>query len=47
MNKNTLGTPQIYTSVTYGSYDAKVKKDEKGKPSDMLVTTQTGFETWF
>ena len=47
MNKSTLGTPQIYTSVTYGSYDAKVKKDERGKPSDTLLTTQTGFETWF
>ena len=47
MNKNATGSPQIYTSVTYGSYNAKIKTNEKGDPTDTLVTTQTGFETWF
>lgn len=45
-DKSALGTPQIYTSVTYGSYDAKVKKSGSGM-SKTLVTTQTGFELWF
>ncbi len=45
--KGTLGNPQIYTSVTYGKYDWKAKKNASGKPTDSLVTTQTGFEVWF
>ena len=47
MNKNPLGTPQIFTSITYGKYDSKIKKDAKGEAKDSLVTTQTGFEVWF
>jgi maltoporin len=47
MNRNVMGTPQIYTSVSYGHYDWKVKSDAKGNPTDTLVTTQTGFEVWF
>jgi hypothetical protein len=47
MEKNVLGTPQIYTSVTYGSYDWKAKKNAKAEATDALVTTQTGFEVWF
>lgn len=47
MNRNPLGTPQIYTSITYGKYDAKVKRDDTKKPTDELLTTQTGFEVWF
>lgn len=47
MSKNTMGTPQIYTSVTYGMYDWKAKQDAKGDLTDALLTTQTGFEVWF
>ena len=47
MNRNVLGTPQIYTSLTYGTYDWKVKKNAEAMASDSLVTTQTGFEVWF
>lgn len=47
MEKNTLGTPQIYTSMTYGKYAAKVKRNFKNEATDSLVTTQTGFEVWF
>ena len=47
MNKNTLASPQLYTSITYGMYDAKIKLNERGEPTDRLVTTQSGFETWF
>lgn len=48
MNKNALGTPQIYTSVTYGSYEAKIKsKFDGAEKQDKLFTTQTGFEVWF
>lgn len=47
MNKSTLGTPQIYTSITYGMYDWKVKTDANGDKTDALITTQTGFEVWF
>lgn len=47
MNKNVLGTPQVYTSVTYGGYDWKAKKNAKAEATDALVTTQTGFEVWF
>jgi hypothetical protein len=47
MAKNTLGTPQIYTSFTYGLYDWKAKVDSQGKQTDSLLTTQTGFEVWF
>jgi len=45
--RSTLGVPQIYTSLTWGSYDWKAKQDVNGKPTDTLVTTQTGFEIWF
>jgi maltoporin len=47
MEKNVMGTPQIYTSVTYGSYDWKAKKNAEAEATDALVTTQTGFEVWF
>lgn len=47
MNRNALGTPQIYTSVTYGMYDWKAKKNAKAEATDALLTTQTGFEVWF
>lgn len=47
MSKNTLGSPQIYTSVTYGMYDWKAKRDAKNEQTDALLTTQTGFEVWF
>lgn len=45
--KNTMGNPQIYTSVTYGKYDWDVKKDVNGEKVDHLITTQTGLEVWF
>ena len=45
--KNPVGTPQIYTSLTYGKYDAKVKKATNGEATDTLITTQTGMEVWF
>ncbi len=45
--KNPVGTPQIYTSLTYGKYDAKVKKATNGEATDSLITTQTGMEVWF
>jgi maltoporin len=47
MNRNVLGTPQLYTSVTYGQYDWKAKKNAKAENTDTLFTTQTGFEVWF
>lgn len=46
-NKNPMGTPQIYTSVTYGMYDWKAKTTPQGEATRRLVTAQTGFETWF
>jgi maltoporin len=47
MNKNPVGSPQIYTSFTYGKYDAKVKAQTNGEFKDSLMTTQTGMEIWF
>ena len=46
-NKNPMGTPQIYTSITYGMYDWKAKNSPNGEATRRLVTAQTGFETWF
>jgi len=47
MNKSALGTPQIYTSFSYGRYDAETKRQPDGSFKTTLVTTQTGFEIWF
>jgi maltoporin len=47
MNKSVTGAPEIYTSITYGQYAAKVKTGTDGKPTDQLITTQSGFEIWF
>jgi hypothetical protein len=47
LDKNTIGNPQIYTSVTYGKYDWKAKTMADGSKKDSLWTTQTGFECWF
>lgn len=47
MNKSALGTPQIYTSFSYGRYDAETKRQPDGAFKTTLVTTQTGFEIWF
>jgi maltoporin len=47
MNKSALGTPQIYTSFSYGRYDAETKRQPNGSFKTTLVTTQTGFEIWF
>ncbi len=46
-SKNTIGNPQIYTSVTYGKYDWKSKTALNGDKVDNLITTQTGLEVWF
>jgi hypothetical protein len=47
VNENAMGTPQIFTSVTYGMYGAKTKRDGDNKRADSLVTAQSGFEVWF
>ncbi len=47
MSRTAIGTPQIYTSLTYGLYDWECVTNAEGKASDTLVTTQTGFEVWF
>lgn len=47
MNKSALGTPQIYTSFSYGRYDAETKRQPDGSFKTTLLTTQTGFEIWF
>lgn len=47
MSKNPVGSPQIYTSMTYGMYDAKVKMQTNGEAKNSLITTQTGMEVWF
>jgi maltoporin len=47
MNKSAIGTPQIYTSFSYGRYDAETKRQPDGSFKTTLVTTQTGFEIWF
>lgn len=47
MNRSAIGTPQIYTSFSYGRYDAETKRQPDGSFKTTLVTTQTGFEIWF
>lgn len=47
MNRSALGTPQIYTSFSYGRYDAETKRQPDGTFKTTLITTQTGFEIWF
>ncbi|NBW80937.1 hypothetical protein EBR21_04205 [bacterium] len=47
MNRSAIGTPQIYTSFSYGRYDAETKRQPDGTFKTTLVTTQTGFEIWF
>lgn len=47
MNDNTIGTPQIFTSLTYGKYNVEAKADGDGERSDTLITTATGLEVWF
>ena len=47
MNKSAIGTPQIYTSFSYGKYDAETKRQPDNSYKTTLVTTQTGFEIWF
>jgi hypothetical protein len=47
MNRSAIGTPQIYTSLSYGRYDAETKRQPDGTFKTTLVTTQTGFEIWF
>ncbi len=47
LDQSSLGNPQIYTSLTWGHYDFKAKRDGRNTPTDTLVTTQTGMEVWF
>ncbi|MBX9704221.1 MAG: hypothetical protein K2X39_08720 [Silvanigrellaceae bacterium] len=44
--KNTY-YPNIYTSLTLGFYDGKVKRTPRNDPTDKLFSTQTGFEFIF
>jgi len=46
-NKNGLGTPQLFTSVTYGVYESKARRTASGSISKTSITTQTGCEFWF
>lgn len=47
LNENVLGSPQIYTSFTYGKYDLDFKRQLDGSFKNSLATTQSGIELWF
>jgi hypothetical protein len=47
LNENVLGSPQIYTSFTYGKYDLDFKKQLDGSFKNTLGTVQSGIELWF
>lgn len=47
LNENVLGSPQIYTSFTYGRYDLDFKRQLDGSFKNTLATTQSGIELWF
>jgi maltoporin len=47
LNENVLGSPQIYTSFTYGKYDLDFKRQLDGSFKNTLTTTQSGIELWF
>ncbi|MEN9810966.1 MAG: hypothetical protein RLZZ488_2533 [Pseudomonadota bacterium] len=44
---NPLGSPQFYTSFTYGRYDLDFKKQLDGSFKRTLSTMQSGIELWF
>jgi hypothetical protein len=45
--ENPLGSPQFYTSFTYGRYDLDFKKQLDGSFKRTLSTMQSGIELWF
>ncbi len=45
--RNPLGSPQLYTSFTYGRYDLDFKRQIDGSFKRTLSTMQTGIELWF
>jgi hypothetical protein len=47
MSQNPLGSPQFYTSFTYGKYDLDFKRQIDGSFKNTLSTMQTGIELWF
>jgi hypothetical protein len=47
LSGNVLGSPQIYTSFTYGRYDLDFKKQLDGSFKNTLSTMQSGIELWF
>jgi len=47
LNENVLGSPQVYTSFTYGKYDLDFKKQLDGSFRNTLGTVQSGIELWF
>lgn len=47
LNENVLGSPQLYTSFTYGRYDLDFKKQLDGSFKNTLGTMQSGIELWF
>jgi hypothetical protein len=47
LNENALGSPQLYTSFTYGRYDLDFKKQLDGSFKNTLGTVQSGIELWF
>lgn len=47
LSQNPLGSPQLYTSFTYGRYDLDFKRQIDGSYRRTLSTMQTGLELWF
>lgn len=47
LEENPLGSPQLYTSFTYGRYDLDFKKQIDGSFKRTLSTMQSGIELWF
>jgi hypothetical protein len=47
LEQNPLGSPQIYTSFTYGRYDLDFKRQIDGSFKRTLSTMQSGIELWF
>ena len=45
--QDPLGSPQLYTSFTYGRYDLDFKKQIDGSFKRTLSTMQSGIELWF
>ncbi|MFZ9520073.1 MAG: carbohydrate porin [Silvanigrellaceae bacterium] len=46
-SQSPLGSPQFYTSFTYGKYDLDFKRQIDGSFKNTLSTMQTGIELWF